>query len=183
MRMLADVPELERLPGAAGIKVFMGSSTGDLLVEDDEGVAEILKRTRRRAAFHSEDETMLRERMGLRVDGRPVEPSGLARRRGGADLHEAAGARSRARPGRACISCTSRPGTRCVFLKDHKDVATVEVLPNHLTLVAPDCYERLGTYAQMNPPIRDDSHRAAHLVGRGAGHRRRARFRSRAAYA
>ena len=31
----------------------------------------------------------------------------------------------------------------------------------HLTLVAPDCYERLGTYAQMNPPIRDDAHRAA----------------------
>ncbi len=47
-----DVAELERLPGAAGIKVFMGSSTGDLLVEDDDGVRSILKNTRRRAAFH-----------------------------------------------------------------------------------------------------------------------------------
>jgi dihydroorotase len=45
------------------------------------------------------------------------------------------------------------------FLKDHKDVASVEVTPHHLTLVAPDCYERLGTYAQMNPPVRDDAHR------------------------
>src|SRR6478736_7481039 len=63
----ADVPELERLPGAAGIKVFMGSSTGSLLVEDDGGVTEILRRTRRRAAFHSEDEAMLRERRDLRV--------------------------------------------------------------------------------------------------------------------
>ena len=64
-----DVGELERLPGAAGIKVFMGSSTGDLLVEDDEGVASILRNTRRRAAFHSEDEYRLRERLGLRVAG------------------------------------------------------------------------------------------------------------------
>src|SRR4051812_42566471 len=50
------VAELERLPGAAGIKVFMGSSTGTLLVEDDDGVREILRNVRRRAAFHSEDE-------------------------------------------------------------------------------------------------------------------------------
>lgn len=153
-----DVTELERLPGAAGIKVFMGSSTGDLLVEDDKGVAEILRRTRRRAAFHSEDEMMLRERMGLRVEGDPSSHPVW-------------------RSPEVALSCTKRlvriaretgarvhilhisTGEEMVFLKDHKDVATVEVLPNHLTLVAPDCYERLGTYAQMNPPIRDDSHR------------------------
>ena len=64
--------ELERLPAAAGIKVFMGSSTGDLLVEDDEGVFQVLKNTRRRAAFHSEDEFRLREREGLRVEGDPA---------------------------------------------------------------------------------------------------------------
>ena len=158
MRTSQDVAELERLPGAAGIKVFMGSSTGDLLVEDDKGVAEILKRTRRRAAFHSEDEMMLRERMGLRVEGDPSSHPVW-------------------RSPEVALTCTKRlvriaretgarvhilhisTGDEMVFLKDHKDVATVEVLPNHLTLVAPDCYERLGTYAQMNPPIRDDSHR------------------------
>ena len=59
---VSDIPELERLPGAAGIKVFMGSSTGDLLVEDDQGVRDILSTTRRRAAFHSEDEFRLRAR-------------------------------------------------------------------------------------------------------------------------
>src|SRR6202043_2107820 len=62
-----DIPELERLPGAAGIKVFMGSSTGSLLVADDAGVAAILGQTRRRAAFHSEDEFRLNERKDLRV--------------------------------------------------------------------------------------------------------------------
>ena len=77
---VADIPELERLPGAAGIKVFMGSSTGKLLVADDAGVLEILQQTRRRAAFHSEDEARLNARKGLRVAGDPVLPSGLARR-------------------------------------------------------------------------------------------------------
>src|SRR5690606_5650808 len=67
----AYVGELERLPGAAGIKVFMGSSTGSLLVEDDEGVASILRNTRRRAAFHSEDEFRLRARLGERVEDDP----------------------------------------------------------------------------------------------------------------
>ena len=51
------------------------------------------------------------------------------------------------------------------FLADHKDWASVEVTPHHLTLVAPDCYERLGTYAQMNPPVRDEAHRARDLGG------------------
>jgi dihydroorotase len=45
------------------------------------------------------------------------------------------------------------------LLAANKDLATVEVLVNHLTLVAPDCYQRLGTFAQMNPPIRDARHR------------------------
>ena len=66
-----DLGELEMLPGVAGVKVFMGSSTGSLLIEDDEGVRAVLKAIRRRAAFHSEDEYRLRERMNLRVEGDP----------------------------------------------------------------------------------------------------------------
>src|SRR5512143_2084682 len=64
-----ELATLERLPGACGIKVFMGSSTGSLLVEDDDGVRNVLNAIRRRAAFHSEDEYRLRERMNLRVEG------------------------------------------------------------------------------------------------------------------
>jgi dihydroorotase len=153
-----DVPELERLPGSAGIKVFMGSSTGSLLVEDDCGVTEILKRTRRRSAFHSEDEEMLRERKGLRVEGDPRSHPVW-------------------RSPEVALRCTERlvriahaTGAKIHvlhistkeemdFLVDHKDVATVEVTPNHLTLTAPDAYERLGALAQMNPPVRDEAHR------------------------
>jgi dihydroorotase len=153
-----DVPELERLPGTPGIKVFMGSSTGSLLVEDDDGVREILKRTRRRAAFHSEDEARLRERMPLRVPGDPsshpvwrdVETAMRCTRRLVAIARDA-GARIHV----LHISTADE----IAFLQAHKDVATCEATPHHLTLVAPDCYERLGAYAQMNPPVRDDSHR------------------------
>jgi dihydroorotase len=52
-------------------------------------------------------------------------------------------------------------GDEMPLLAQHKDIATVEVTPQHLTLAAPECYERLGTYAQMNPPIRDERHRDA----------------------
>ena len=69
------------------------------------------------------------------------------------------------------------------FLGDHKDWASVEVTPHHLTLVAPDCYERLGTYAQMNPPVRDERHRDAIWRALAIGRRRRAGLRPRAAYA
>jgi dihydroorotase len=153
-----DVTELERLPGAVGIKVFMGSSTGSLLVEDDAGVREILKRTRRRSAFHSEDEQRLRERMHLRVEGDPsshpvwrdVETALRCTKRLVAIAQE-----TNARIHVLHISTAEEID----FLADHKNVATCEATPHHLTLVAPDCYERLGSYAQMNPPVREAHHR------------------------
>ena len=151
------VGELERLPGAAGIKVFMGSSTGNLLVEDDEGVRQILSNISRRAAFHSEDEPRLRERAHLRVTGDPsshpvwrdAEAALLCTRRLVA-LAEETGARIHV----LHISTADE----MPFLARHKRHATVEVTPHHLTLCADD-YARLGTYLQMNPPVRDASHR------------------------
>jgi dihydroorotase len=55
------------------------------------------------------------------------------------------------------------------FLAEHKDVASVEVTPHHLTLEAPQCYERLGTLAQMNPPVREAAHKAALWRGLAQG--------------
>ena len=151
------VGELERLPGAAGMKVFMGSSTGDLLVEDDEGVASILRNTRRRAAFHSEDEYRLRERLGLRVAGdassHPVWRDEVAALRSTQRL-VAIARQARARIHVLHISTAEE----IEFLEDHKDVASCEVTPHHLTLTADD-YARLGTLLQMNPPVREARHR------------------------
>jgi dihydroorotase len=155
----AHVAELERLPGAAGIKVFMGSSTGSLLVADDEGVTNILKNTRRRAAFHSEDEYRLLERLDVRRAGDPsshpewrdVEVAMRCTQRL-VGIAKATGARIHV----LHISTAEE----IEFLKGHKDVASCEATPHHLTLEAPDCYERLGTYVQMNPPVRDARHKA-----------------------
>ncbi|WP_435053046.1 dihydroorotase [Mesorhizobium australicum] len=152
-----DVGELERLPGAAGIKVFMGSSTGDLLVEDDEGVASILRNTRRRAAFHSEDEFRLRERVGERIEGdpssHPVWRDEIAALRCTERLVRIA------RDVRARIHVLHiSTAEEILLLEQHKDVATCEATPHHLTLSADD-YARLGTLIQMNPPVRDKRHR------------------------
>jgi dihydroorotase len=152
-----DVGELERLPGAAGIKVFMGSSTGNLLVEDDEGVASILRNTRRRAAFHSEDEFRLRERLGERFEGDPA--SHPVWRDEIAALQCTQRLVRIAREARARIHVLHiSTAEEIAFLEHHKDVATAEATPHHLTLTADD-YARLGTLIQMNPPVRAARHR------------------------
>lgn len=158
-----EVAALERLPGAAGIKVFMGSSTGSLLVDDDAGVAAILANTRRRAAFHSEDEARLEERKGLRIPGdpssHPVWRDAVVALRCTERLVRIA----RAQGARIHVLHIST-GDEIEFLRAHKDVASCEVTPHHLTLTVDD-YARLGTRLQMNPPVREASHRA--IIWRG----------------
>jgi len=156
--------EWERLPGCCGVKVFMGSSTGSLLVENEEGLRNILKVIRRRASFHAEDEARLNARKSLRVDGdaashpvwRDPEAAMIATERLVRVARET-GARVHV----LHISTAQEMD----FLKDHKDVASVEVTPHHLTMEAPDCYARLGTRAQMNPPVRDAAHKAGIWYG------------------
>jgi dihydroorotase len=154
----AFLGELERLPGCCGIKVFMGASTGSLLVPDDEGVGQVLRHINRRAAFHSEDEYRLAER-------RP-----LARTGDWTSHPEVRDAESAIRSTHRLVALATALGKRIHvlhvttadeidFLAKHKDVATVEVTPQHLTLAGPEAYERLAGFAQMNPPIREAAHR------------------------
>jgi dihydroorotase len=163
-----DIPTLEKLEGSAGIKVFMGSSTGDLLVDDEGSLDHIIARLGRRAAFHSEDEARLIERVSVRRAGdasshpewRDEEAAIISTRR----LVRLAEKHKR----RVHVLHVST-AAEMEFLAAHKDRASVEVTPHHLTLVAPDCYERLGTYAQMNPPVRDERHRQAIWAGLASG--------------
>ena len=154
----ARVAELERLPGAAGIKVFMGSSTGSLLVAEDEGVTAILRNTRRRAAFHSEDEFRLEERKPLRVAGDPSSHPVWRDVTAALRCTERLVRISRATRARIHVLHIST-GDEIGFLRDHKDLVSCEVTPHHLTL-ATDENADLGTRLQMNPPVRDASHRA-----------------------
>ena len=158
---LDELDDLERIPGCAGIKVFMGSSTGRLLVEDDERLARVLAEGRRRIAVHAEDETRLRERRHLAAEA--AHPRAHPEWR---DAEAALTATWRIlalarRFGRPVHLLHVSTGEEMEVLALCKDVATVEVTPLHLTFEAPDCYERLGTLVQMNPPVRDGRHRAA----------------------
>jgi dihydroorotase len=152
-----ELPKLEKLPGAAGVKVFMGSSTGDLVVDDEKTLSRILALIERRAAFHAEDEARLRERASLKREGVPASHSewrdpeaALAATAKLVRLATAAGKRVHV------LHVSTAAEMQLLAL--HKDVASVEVTPQHLTLAAPDVYRRLGTKAQMNPPLRDAAH-------------------------
>jgi dihydroorotase len=150
--------ELERLPGCCGIKVFMGASTGTLLVKDDAGVAEVLAHIRRRAAFHSEDEFRLRERKALALEGH-VETHPTWRDAEAAVLCTTRLLRLARETGKRIHVLHISTADEIPLLAAAKDIATAETTPQHLTLAAPESYERLGTYAQMNPPIRSAEHR------------------------
>ncbi len=157
---VGDIPRFEKLEGSAGMKVFMGSSTGDLLVDDGETLAKIVAKISRRASFHAEDEARLKARMHLRRKGDPSShpewrdpEAALIATKKLVSLAE--------KHGRRVHVLHVSTAEEMQFLKDHKNYATVEVTPHHLTLEGPECYERLGAYVQMNPPVRDARHRAA----------------------
>ena len=149
---------LEMLPGCCGIKVFMGASTGDLLVSDDATLARVLASGNRRVAIHAEDEYRMKDREGFRIPGDPSshpvwrddESAMLATRR---VVRLATEARRRIH-----VLHITTPA-ELEFLKDHKGIASAELTPQHLTLAGEEAYPRLGTYAQMNPPIRSGAHR------------------------
>ena len=154
--------EWEKTKGTCGIKIFMGASTGDLLSATDEEVEAILANGRRVVAVHAEDEMMMNEnKKTILKDSHDVT------------LHPVW------RSAESCLSATKRlvrlarkhmrrvhvlhitTAEEMEFLAQNKDIATVEVLANHLTLYAPDCYQTMGSKAQQNPPIREKHHQDA----------------------
>jgi dihydroorotase len=163
----ADLPALEHLPGCCGVKVLMGSSTGSLLVADDAALEQVLRHGTRRVAIHAEDEARLIARRELAAGGVENHP-------GWRDVETALKATGRVL---ALARKTGRPvhvlhvttGEEMALLARNKDIASVEATPQHLTLAAPDCYARLGSRAQMNPPIRGEAQRAALWAALGQG--------------
>jgi dihydroorotase len=152
----------ENAPGICGIKIFMGASTGDLLAASDDEVTSVLSNGERVVAVHAEDQYIMEENMKTILgDNHDVS------------LH------CKWRSPESCLSATKRvvniarkynrrvhvlhitTSEEMDFLRKNKDIASVELLANHLTLHAPECYEKLGTLAQQNPPIREKHHQDA----------------------
>src|SRR5437868_4584100 len=149
--------ELERLPGVCGVKAFLGSSTGTLLLNHPDDILAALKSGTRRMAVHSEDEDRLNARKSFQVKDDP---------RSHPVWRDAETARASTE---RVIRLAKMAGRRLhvlhvttldelPLLAEAHDFVTVETTPQHLTLAAPECYERLGTYVQMNPPIRTAEH-------------------------
>ena len=152
--LLANLKDLE---GCCGIKLFAGSSTGNLLVAKEDDIDKVFQNSSKVVAVHSEDEEI------LKINKKLIKKS---------DVHT--------HPVWRSVECAISSTRRIVkiaerynkkahilhittkeevdFLSQHKGNITFEITPQHLTLFAPDCYNKLGTYAQMNPPLRDKSH-------------------------
>jgi dihydroorotase len=157
---IAELAALEKLPGVCGVKAFLGSSTGTLLLNKEEDILAALKSGTRRVAVHSEDEDRMIARKHLAERGKPLTHP-VWRDAEAARMSTERVLRLARAAGRRLHVLHITTGDEIPLLAGAKDFCTAETTPQHLTLSAPECYERLGTYAQMNPPIRDESHRLA----------------------
>ena len=161
-RTSANLGEWENLEGTCGIKIFVGASTGDLLTASDEEIEAVISNGKRVIAVHAEDQYIMdKNKKDILGDSTDVSMHNIWR------------------SPESCFSATKRvvelakkhqrrvhilhitTAEEMDYLKKNKDFASVEVLANHLTLHAPDCYERLGSLAQQNPPIREKHHQDA----------------------
>ena len=152
-----QLSQLKNVEGCCGVKLFAGSSTGNLLVDKEADIEKVISSSDRIVSIHSEDEDIIKLRKKFIKKG---------------DVHS--------HPEWRNVECAMSSTRRVVkiaerynkkihvlhvttkeevdFLAMHKKNVTFETTPQHLTLYAPDCYKKLGTYAQMNPPLRGKEH-------------------------
>ena len=152
-----QLSQLKNVEGCCGVKLFAGSSTGNLLVDKEADIEKVISSSDRIVSIHSEDEDIIKLRKKFIKKG---------------DVHS--------HPEWRNVECAMSSTRRVVkiaerynkkihvlhvttkeevdFLAMHKKNVTFETTPQHLTLYAPDCYNKLGTYAQMNPPLRGKEH-------------------------
>tara|TARA_B100000579_G_scaffold429128_1_gene440386 strand:+ start:82 stop:1392 length:1311 start_codon:yes stop_codon:yes gene_type:complete len=153
----SELAELYKLEGCCGVKLFAGSSTGNLLVHKEEDIEKVFESTSKIVAVHSEDEDILNQRKKLRESGNvlshPIwrnEESAMSSTRRIVKIAKRLNKKAH------ILHVSTKEEVN--FLSQHKGNITFEITPQHLTIFSPDCYKKLGTYAQMNPPIRDKSH-------------------------
>ena len=152
-----DLADLKNLEGCCGIKLFAGSSTGNLLVAEEKDIEVVFQNSSKVVAVHSEDEAILNINKKLikkgDVHSHPIwrsEECAMSSTRRIVKIAERYNKKAH------ILHVTTKQ--EIDFLSQHKGNITFEITPQHLTIYAPDCYNKLGTYAQMNPPIRDKSH-------------------------
>jgi len=153
-----ELGKLEKIPGTAGVKIFMGASTGDLLVSEDADLLRVLQHGTRRVAIHAEDEARMNERAGLRIPGDPSSHPVWRDDESALKATQRILALARQANRRIHILHVTTPA-ELELIAQHKDIATCELTPQHLTLAGEEAYPRFGTLVQQNPPIRSGAHR------------------------
>lgn len=158
---IKSLTSLEQNIHSPGIKLFMGSSTGTLLVADDELLEQVFMNTRRRLVVHAEDEFILKSRKHLALESGKVQMHPSWRSEEASFSATDRLLRLARKHGRKVHVLHVTSQKEVELLEKNKDIASFEILPQHLTLAAPECYDRLGTLAQQNPPIRELNHQDA----------------------
>ena len=152
-----QLAKLKDVEGCCGVKLFVGSSTGNLLVDKEADIEKVISSSDRIVSIHSEDEDIIKLRKKFIKKGdvhshaewRNVEVAMSSTRR-------VVKIAERYNKKIHVLHITTREEVD--FLAMHKKNVTFETTPQHLTMYAPDCYDKLGTYAQMNPPLRTKEH-------------------------
>ena len=154
MKELASVNTLE---GCCGVKLFAGSSTGNLLVSEENDIEKVISNSSKIISVHSEDENILLSRKKFIKEG-DVSSHPIWR-------NEECALESTKRVVRIAQKYKKKIHILHVttkqeidFFSEKRDNVTFEITPQHLSLFAPDCYEKLKTFSQMNPPIRTKDH-------------------------
>ena len=152
-----QLAQLKNVEGCCGVKLFAGSSTGNLLVDKEADIEKVISSSDRIVSIHSEDEDIIKIRKKFIKKGdvhshaewRNVEVAMSSTRR-------VVKIAERYNKKIHILHVTTKDEVD--FLAMHKKNVTFETTPQHLTMYAPDCYDKLGTYAQMNPPLRTKEH-------------------------
>ena len=154
MKELASVNTLE---GCCGVKLFAGSSTGNLLVSQEKDIEKVISNSSKIISVHSEDENILLSRKKFIKEG-DVTSHPIWR-------NEECALESTKRVVRIAQKYKKKIHILHVttkqeidFFSEKRENVTFEITPQHLTLFAPDCYEKLKTFSQMNPPLRSKDH-------------------------
>jgi dihydroorotase len=152
-----QLAKLKDLKGCCGVKLFAGSSTGKLLVDKEADIEKVISQSDRIVSIHSEDEEILNLRKKFIKEGNVhSHPEWRNTECAMSSTRRVVKIAERYNKKIHVLHVTTKEEVD--FLAMHKKNVTFEITPQHLTLYAPDCYDRLGAFAQMNPPIRKKEH-------------------------
>ena len=152
-----QLSKLKDVEGCCGVKLFAGSSTGKLLVDKEADIEKVISSSDRIVSIHSEDEEILKLRKKFIKKGNVhSHPEWRNTECAMSSTRRVVKIAERYNKRIHVLHVTTKEEVD--YLAMHKKNVTFEITPQHLTLYAPDCYDKLGTYAQMNPPLRTKEH-------------------------